>query len=346
MRGRFFRRIGCGILLIVLFAFGGFTALFWLVAGASGLVDLSASMLAVVRTVAVLFVGFSLVILILGGRELRRTAMPIGDMLEASGRIAEGDYATRVSENGPPEVRGLARAFNTMAARLQAEDEQRRALLADISHELRTPITVIQGNLEGMLDGIYPSDQDQIQSILEETHVLSRMIDDLSLLSLADSGALRLQLEPTDLGELIDDITASFKMQSSASGIILEVDVQPGLPVLEIDPTRIREVLTNLLANALRYTPPGGRIAIRALMQQGTRDQVVIFVSDTGAGISAQDLPHIFDRFYKAGDSPGTGLGLAIARSLVAAHGGEISARSVVGEGTEISFNLPALPSA
>jgi two-component system sensor histidine kinase BaeS len=344
MRGRFFRRIGCGFLLVVLFAFGGFTALFWLIAGASGLVDLSADMLAVVRTVAFVFVVFSLVILILGGRALRRTAMPIGDMLEASGRIAEGDYATRVNESGPPEVRGLVRAFNTMAARLQSEDEQRRALLADISHELRTPITVIQGNLEGMLDGVYPSDHGQIQSILEETHVLSHMIDDLSLLSLADSGALRLQLEPTHLGELIDDVTSSFKMQSDAAGVVLKVDVQPGLPMLEIDPTRIREVLMNLLANALRYTPSGGRIAIRASMEQGTRDQVVISVSDIGAGISAQDLPHIFDRFYKAADSPGSGLGLAIAKSLVTAHSGEISARSEVGRGTEISFRLPTSP--
>lgn len=344
MRGRFFRRIGCGFLLIVLFAFGGFTALFWLIAGASGLVDLSASMLVVVRTVALLFVVFSLVILIFGGRELRRTAMPIGDMLEAAGRIAEGDYAARAEEGGPPEVRALAAAFNTMAARLQAEDEQRRELLADISHELRTPITVIQGNLEGMLDGIYPSDQDQIQSILEETHVLARMIDDLSLLSLADSGALRLQLEPTDLGELIDDVVSSFKMQSGASGIVLAVDVQPGLPVLEIDPTRVREVLMNLMANALRYTPSGGRVGIRAWIEEGDRQHAMISVSDTGAGISAQDLPHIFDRFYKAEDSPGTGLGLAIARSLVVAHGGEISARSELGKGAEISFNLPISP--
>jgi signal transduction histidine kinase len=214
-------------------------------------------------------------------------------------------------------------------------------LLADVSHELRTPITVIQGNLEGLLDGIYPADQQHIASILEETRVLSRVIDDLSTLSLADSGALKLQLESTDLGELIDEVATSFRMQAAASGVTVHVDVQAGLPHLDVDATRIREVLVNLFANALRYTPSGGEIAVRCWVGEGDGKHLHVSVNDTGVGITAQALPHIFERFYKTDESRGTGLGLAIAKSLVAAHGGEIFAESEVGAGTTILFRLP-----
>jgi two-component system OmpR family sensor kinase/two-component system sensor histidine kinase BaeS len=341
MRGHFFRRIGCIFLFLMLFAFGAFTILFWLVASASGVVNLSESVLAAMRTVGIVIALLVLAGILFGGRELRRTALPIGDMLEAAGRIADGDYSTRVDERGPREVRALARAFNTMAARLQAEDEQRRNLLADVSHELRTPITVIQGNLEGLLDGIYPADQQHIAPILEETRVLSRVIDDLRTLSLADSGALKLQLESTNLEELIEEAVTSFRLQAGASGVELRVDVQAGLPRLEVDPTRIREVLVNLLANALRYTPSDGQIVVHFWLDEGDGERVYVSVKDTGVGIAAQDLLHIFERFYKTDESRGTGLGLAIARSLVAAHGGEISAESEVGVGTKILFTLP-----
>ena len=343
-RGRLFRRVGCVFLLLVLLAFAGFTALFWLIAGASGVVHLSESVLAVTRTVGILAVLFVLPVIFFAGRELRRTALPIGDMLDAAGQIADGDYSTRVDERGPREVRVLARAFNTMAARLQAEDEQRRNLLADITHELRTPITVIQGNLEGLLDEIYPADPAHIESILEETRVLSRVIDDLRTLSYADSGALKLQLESTRLDELVGEVVASYRPQADTSGVALQLDVEPGLPPVEIDPTRIREVLSNLLTNALRYTPPGGQIAIRCWSDPAQPDDLNVSISDTGSGIAAQDLPHIFDRFYKTDDSHGSGLGLAIARSLVAAHGGQISAQSQPGQGTLISFTLSTSP--
>jgi signal transduction histidine kinase len=344
LRGRFIRRIGCLFLLLILLAFAGFTALFWLIAGASGIVYLSESVLMVMRTVGILGVLFGLPMIFFAGRELTRTAMPIGDMLDAAGQIAEGDYSTRVDERGPREVRALARAFNTMTARLQAEDEQRRNLLAEITHELRTPITVIQGNLEGLLDEIYPADHAHIESILEETRVLSRVIDDLRTLSYADSGALKLQLESTRLEDLVGEAVASYRPQAGTSGVVLRVDVEPGLPPVEIDSTRIREVLSNLLANALRYTPPAGQIDIRCWFETGQPDHLNVSISDTGAGISAQDLPHIFDRFYKTGDSHGSGLGLAIAKSLIAAHGGEISAQSEPGRGTQITFSLPTSP--
>jgi signal transduction histidine kinase len=341
MRGHFFRRVGCVFLLLTLLAFGGFTALFWLAASAAGAVDLPESTLEVLRTAGI---GIGLLILagaLLAGRELRRTALPIGGMLEAAGRIAEGDYSARVEESGPREVRALAQAFNTMAARLQAEDEQRRNLLADVTHELRTPITVIQGNLEGLLDGIYPPDQPHIASILDETRVLSRVIDDLRTLSSADSGALKLQLEPTDPGELIEETAASFGMQAQAAGVAVRAELEAGLPRLALDATRIREVLANLLTNALRYTPSGGEIVLRCGLGEGGGDRLYVSVSDSGAGIAAEDLPHIFERFYKSDQSRGSGLGLAIARSLVEAHGGEISAHSQPGAGTTIRFTLP-----
>jgi signal transduction histidine kinase len=227
-----------------------------------------------------------------------------------------------------------------MVARLQADDEQRRNLLADVTHELRTPLTVIQGNLEGLLDGIYPRDDAHLEPILEETRVLSRLIDDLRTLALAESGALKLQKEPTDLAMLVSETVSSFQSQADAAELLLSADAEPGL-VLEVDPERIRQVLENLIANALRYTPHSGTIHVRCFTEGA---HAKVSVSDTGAGIPPDDLPHIFDRFYKSRDSRGTGLGLAIAKNLVVAHGGEISAQSTVGRGTTIHLTLPLTP--
>src|SRR5439155_19842268 len=150
--------------------------------------------------------------------------------MEAAGQIADGDYSTRVPERGPSEVRQLARAFNSMAARLEATDQERRGLLADVTHELRTPLTVIQGNLEGILDGIYPADEAHVAPILDETRVLSRLIDDLRTLSLAESGALQLQKEPTDLAALASETVASFRPEADAGQISLDMETERGLP--------------------------------------------------------------------------------------------------------------------
>lgn len=343
MRGRFFRRVGCGFVLFLLFIFGAFTLLFWLIFSSSGLVVFSPSVLASMRLAGILMILLGLGVIVLGGLVLRRAALPIGDLLEAAGDISAGDYTTRVEERGPGEVRALAHAINTMAERLQADNEQRRNLLADITHELRTPLTVIQGNLEGLLDGIYPPDQEHIRSILEETQVLTRLIDDLRTLSLAESGVLKLQIETTDLEELVDEVVSSFQAQARAGGISLQVNLQAELAPVEVDPTRLREVLANLLANALRYTPHSGQVEIRAWEQEGEPRQLNLSIKDSGPGIDPEDLPHIFERFYKTEDSQGSGLGLAIARSLVVAHGGEIEAQSVMGEGTTIQIRLPLL---
>ncbi len=275
-------------------------------------------------------------------RAFRRMAAPVGDLMAALARVTDGDYTTRVQERGPQEGRTLIRAFNIMADRLERQDERRRNLLMDISHELRTPLAVLQGNLEGLLDGVYPRDDGHLSLILEETQVLARLVEDLRTLTLAESLDLRLARTPTDLAAVARDAIASFQGQADAAGVTLTLTAEPGLPSADVDPERIHQVLTNLLVNALRYTPRGGAITVRCA--PGEPGQAVLSVEDTGSGIPADALPHIFDRFHKSADSRGTGLGLAIARSLVRAHGGEISAHSAPGEGTTIRVTLPLYP--
>jgi two-component system sensor histidine kinase BaeS len=295
---------------------------------------------------------FAAVVSLLEIFSLRRVFNPLDDLLEAAGRVADGDYSTRVPERGPQAVRSLVRGFNNMASRLYTTDEKRRNLLADVTHELRTPLTVLQGNLEGMLDGIYPADETNLRALLDETNILAHLVEDLRTMALAESGALKLKKEPTDLDMLVRDTLAAFQSQADAAGVRLAVESLNGSaqPVsgnlaetetslcLEIDPGRIRQVLSNLVANALRYTPAGGSVRVRCGFLP---DQAQLEVIDSGPGISAQDLPHIFERFYKSTDSGGMGLGLAIARHLVSAHGGTIEAYSTLGQGTTIRILLP-----
>ena len=344
MRGRFFWRIGCFFFILLSIVIGGSATLLWLINTLIPAANVPESGMAFLRAAGILIFLLGLGGFLFAGRALRSMAIPIGDMLEAAGRVSQGDYSVRVPMRGPREARALAHAFNTMAAGLQTNDEQRRSLLADIAHELRTPLTVIQGNLEGMLDGIYPASPEHIGSILEETHALSRGLDDLRTLSLAESGGLRLQLEPVDLEELISEVVATFRQQAGSYGVALNARVQPGLPAIEIDAFRIREVLSNLILNALRYTPPGGQIDLECRLSEVGPGYLQVIVRDTGSGISPEDIPYIFDRFYKSSDSRGTGLGLAISKSLVQAHGGEISAESEVDKGTTITFSLPVSP--
>jgi two-component system OmpR family sensor kinase len=228
-----------------------------------------------------------------------------------------------------------------MAERLQAHHERRQNMLADVSHELRTPITVIQGNVEGILDGMYPADEARLRSILEETQILSRLVDDLRTMALAESGSLQLQHEPVELASLIRDVVSGFEIQANEKGIKLGLDL-PDVEPANVDPVRVREILTNLLSNAVRYTPAGGEVKAGVSESRiGGERSVTLYVQDSGPGIVASDLPHIFDRFYKSSDSGGMGLGLSIAKYLVEAHGGKIWAESEAGKGTRISFSLP-----
>lgn len=286
----------------------------------------------------VLFGLFITLILSLGGMSLRRMVLPLEDLLKAADRVGQGDYSVRVEEKGPPEVRSLARVFNDMTARLDQLDERRRTLMTDVTHELRTPLTVVQGNLEGMLDGVYPANETTLGSLIDEIKIISRLVDDLRTLALAESGALQLKKEPTDLAMLVQDSVAPFQAQANAKSVTINLVVMPDLPWMELDPGRMRQVLTNLLANAIRYTPPGGTVSVSYRMTEG---QVVLEVQDSGAGIPAEELSHVFERFYKSSDSGGMGLGLAIAKHLVEAHRGTITAESGPGQGTNIRVVLP-----
>ncbi len=330
--GRFVRRMAMFFVAAAVFSVVGATVLFWTLATALGAPDLVGN---VARGVALLLIlyGFAFT-----ARSLRRLAAPVGDVIEAVGRVAGGDLSTRVRERGPRDARALARAFNAMASRLEAVEEQRRRLLADVSHELRTPLSVVQGNLEALVDGVHPADESHLLAILDETKVLSRLVEDLRTLSLAESGALALHREPVDVGALIRETVDAFTSQAEPAGVLLDAQVQSGLPVVDADPVRAREILANLIANALRYTPRDGRVTVEARAQDTS---VSIDVRDTGAGIAPDLVGRIFDRFYKSAESRGAGLGLAIAKQLVEAHGGAISATSIPGEGTDIRFTLP-----
>jgi signal transduction histidine kinase len=270
-------------------------------------------------------------------RGLRRTAEPIGFVMEAADRVAEGDYTVRVDPQGSPPVRGLMFAFNAMTSRLQTNEEQRRMLLADIAHELRNPLAIIRGNVEGMIDGVYPRDDSQLAPLLEETTQMARLLDDLQTLSSVEAGALQLNRESVCLASFISDVTNAVRPRAEAAGITLE-ESTAGDGELSIDPVRIRQVIENLILNALRHTSAGGRVQVRAFLGHV---HAIIEVSDNGAGIPADVLPNIFDRFVKSADSGGSGLGLAIARRLVERHGGTVAASSQIGQGTTIRVTLP-----
>ncbi len=302
-----------------------------------------------VGPVIVFWLGAAALVTFVIARNFRRLLAPVSDIMQAATQVERGDYSVRVRERGNRDTRALTRAFNAMTAKLEYNGEQRKRLLADVTHELRTPLTVIQGKLEGVLDGVYPRDETHLRPILEETQLMARLIDDLRTLSLAEAGALRLQREPTDLAALLEDATTAFAGEAARKRVSVVTDVAGALPQLEIDAVRIREVLSNLIVNALRHTPAGGAIRIEARQDS---DWVAVVVGDTGSGIAAEDLPHVFERFYKSADSGGSGLGLAIAKGLIEAHGGVITAESVAESvvpgsvsgtvsGTRIRFTLP-----
>jgi signal transduction histidine kinase len=229
----------------------------------------------------------------------------------------------------------LALAFRIVVGRVSRafaeQDRLRRQLMADVAHELRTPLAILQGRIEGLLDGVYPRDEAHFAELLDETRHLGRLVEDLGTLANAEAGALELRKEPVDLGDLIHDVAASLPRP-------IAVEIPEDLPPIEVDPVRIRQVLLNLLANALRHTPEEGVITVEV---QAQPQQMLIRVRDTGSGIAPEDLPRLFERFQKGSDSRGSGLGLPIARKLVLAHGGEIGVESVVGRGTEVVVSLP-----
>ena len=335
MRGRFLRRIALGIALFFAFVFvvGWLGAAFgggWFQRGEDH------------RGFFPWFLFFPVVLLIgfvAFGRAIRRTARPIGEVMDAAGKVAEGDLSARADVQGPADVRDLARSFNRMAERLEATERQRRDLLADVAHELRTPLSVIRARVEGMQDGLYEPDAEHLELIEEETRIMARLLDDLALLSNAEAGSLRLHRERLEPRELLTSVASAFRTQAAEAGVAIVLDATDDLPDVDVDPIRIGEVLSNLVSNALRHTPTNGTITLTAA---GEGEGVAFTVTDTGTGIPQDQLAHVFDRFARSPESRGSGLGLAIAKSLVLAHGGTISAQSEPGEGTTIRFVLPA----
>ncbi len=299
------------------------------------------SILSRLGPVPVVVAAMAVVIVIAAlARGMAGAARDLDTMLAATRRVEEGDYGVRVgrTRSDLPPIQELARGFDTMAARLEADEEQRRTLLADVSHELRTPLAVITGNLEAILDGVYPPDGAHLTPILDETRVMERLIDDLRTVALSEAGTLALHPEPTDPDVLIGEVLHAFTPGATTAGVTLTSGSTGDLPILDIDPVRIREVLSNLVANALGHTPAGGTIRVDGSVSEGS---VVLVVRDTGPGIDPALLPHVFDRFVKGAGSRGSGLGLAIARGLVEAHGGSISVESTVGGGTTFRVELP-----
>ncbi|MFZ1043937.1 MAG: HAMP domain-containing sensor histidine kinase [Anaerolineales bacterium] len=339
----FLRRLGCVFAMFNIFGLMFIAVIVGLVLNSFGIVHFSFDQFQWLLPFGGVFFAIVIAMLILSALNLRRMSVPLDDLLDASNKVAEGDYSARVDERGPQVVRSLARGFNSMASRLQVNDQQRRAMLADVSHELRTPLTIIQGNVEAILDGVYPADEARLKSILEETQILSRLVEDLRTLALAESGALQLKLESTDVAALVRETASAFQAQADAADVKMELSLSDKPLSLEIDPERIRQVLTNLISNALRYSPRGSSIKIDVTESTVSPERrVLVSVEDSGPGIASEDLPHVFDRFYKSRDSRGMGLGLSIARYIIEAHGGEIKAESAEGRGTKIWFSLPA----
>ena len=282
------------------------------------------------------------VVLVAIGRTFRTTGRTLDRLVEATRRIEAGDYSVRVgpAPDGSRSTRQLVAGFDTMAARLETDERQRRDLLAEVSHELRTPLTVVQGNLEAIVDGVYPADPAHLEVVLDETRVLARLIDDLRTLALSEAGTLALHPEPTDPDVLITEVIRSFEPVATAAHVELVASIDGDLPILDVDPVRIREVLSNLVANAIRHTPDNGQVTVAGTVEADGR-WVRLEVRDTGRGIDPELLPRVFDRFVTGDSSRGTGLGLAIARQLVLAHRGEITVDSTVGVGTTFRVRLP-----
>lgn len=284
----------------------------------------------------------------LAATAFRNIAKPLSAVMAAADKVADGDLSVRLNEESKQnQFAQLAHSFNHMTTELQRADEQRRNLTADVAHELRTPLHIIQGNLEGILDGVYAPDADHIEATLDETRTLARLVNDLHTLSQAEAGQLPLTIEPVAVTDLLADIQTSFSGQAEVKNISLTVgfDGKPADLMVPGDAGRLDQVLSNLVMNAMRHTPEGGEIDLHAARENGS---VCLKVRDSGEGIPPEDLPYIFNRFWRGdksrahADGVGGGLGLAIAKQLIEAHHGTIEVDSTPEQGTTFTIIFPA----
>jgi signal transduction histidine kinase len=274
---------------------------------------------------------------------VRRLARPLAELRVAAEQISQGRSPPRVHITSNDELGRLGQTFNQMAESLQRSEELRRQLILDIAHELRNPLMVQQSHLELLLDNVVPPTPEQLQTIYEQNLLLGRLVRDLQLLALADAGELQIVRVPTQFREILQRVIAHIHPTLEEKQIALEAQIADDLPTVAVDPQRIEQVLLNLLDNACRYTPPGGKIVLSAYREDGA---VHVSVRDGGPGIAPEDLPHIFERFYRgdksrARSSGGTGLGLSIAKALIEAHGGRIWAENAPQGGACFHFTVP-----
>ncbi len=273
---------------------------------------------------------------------LRRFVNPLADVIYAAGAVSNGKLDTRISSKGQQDLRSLSDSFNEMASALERNDRERREMFADIAHELRTPLSIIRGRLEGIVDGIYSADGSQVSMALEQTYLLERLVDDLRLLTLAETRELPFEIRPVDLHQLAQHTLDLFSAEAREKNISLSLEKGSGNFHIELDPQRTEQVIGNLVGNALRYIPAGGKIW---LVLEEAENSVRLFVNDNGPGVPQEDLPYLFDRFWRkeksrARLSGGTGLGLAITKQLVEAQGGTIEARNLPEGGLQVVVEL------
>ncbi|MFD5871373.1 sensor histidine kinase [Streptomyces sp. NPDC060322] len=317
--------------------------------GAVPAFELSSGNTAKITGVAALVLALTVGASVLAGARLVR---PLHALTGAAQRMRDGESPSHVVVAADNEIGRLAAAFNDMTEHRARLEEQRKALVSDVAHELRTPLSNIRGWLEGAQDGIAELDASFVSSLLEEAVQLQHIIDDLQDLAAADAGVLRLHPEPLRIEELLTYVVAAHQAEADAAGVALTVAEPEGReppPGLAADPVRMRQAIGNLVSNAVRHTPPGGRVTLRAYAtgSGGEGDDTVVEVADTGCGIAPEDLPHVFDRFWRAEKSRsrrtgGSGLGLAIVRKLVEAHGGTTGVASTVGHGSVFTLRLPS----
>ncbi|HMS00165.1 MAG TPA: HAMP domain-containing sensor histidine kinase [Anaerolineales bacterium] len=291
----------------------------------------------VVLVVILFFIVFNLYL---------RFGKPLEEFFKTINAVEEGNLSARVPESNSDMFSDLIKRFNKMVGELERAEQQRRNLTADIAHELRTPLHIIQGNLEGIVDGVYQPTPEHLNNTLDETRLLTRLVNDLQTLSLAETGQLPLHPTRFLLADLIADLTSSFSAQAASLGIDLQSHIADPKQELSADYDRLNQVLSNLISNALRHTPQGGKISIEVESIEGNANyQLRITIRDTGSGISPDNLPFIFDRFWRGDRSRSerthSGLGLAIAKQLIHAHGGTIEAQSESGKGTTFIIELP-----
>ena len=273
----------------------------------------------------------------------RRILAPVKALTSVVKRLGRGDFSQRVQVKDKGELGELAQAFNAMASDLEHMEKLRRNMVADVAHELRTPLSNVRGYLEAIRDGVIKPDAKTIRSLNEEAMLLSRLVDDLQELALAEAGELKLVYQKEDVSKLVNQTVASVQAQVKAKGLSVSTSLPDRLLPVNIDYHRISQVLRNLLENAVVHTAKGGAITVAAKQQD---NWVEVSVTDTGEGIPAEDLPNIFERFYRVDKSRtratgGSGLGLTIAKRLVEAHGGKIKVQSEMGKGSCFTFTIP-----